>query len=399
MTENNAIVMVRTESIKPGDRLFRALDEEVVKELMVSIRTSGIFSPLLVEKGEDGFTLLSGFNRLDAIKRLGLTEVPCEIVTANNRVAAIFDTDLIRRDLDHGERVEMRKIKEDYKKKNRERMEQSLIPAYQGFAQYLNDTTLQHICNIPVAEQQLFFNAIPQKVIADKVELKKLEKQVLEGDEEIKELREFKTKIEMEKKTFEDYKEKYEALQKTKQKDLEILVDAKKKEMEEEYRDADDNIRIAYENAKEESEKTLNEEIETQRVLAVNMSLEVDKRNAIIKAMQEQIDKSDNVKKSIEKEKVKLQNKINQQKNIVAAVSNPQTIVNRCKLIGMDADHIRNTIIQCGPDLWINERDTKNAIIKHLAAAIEEINEIQKFLDTIKPAGDKGVKTPLDKEE
>ena len=94
----------------------------------------------------------------------------------------------------------------------------------------------------------------------------------------------------------------------------------------------------------------------------------------------------------IEKEKVKLQNKVDQQKNIVAAVSNPQTIVNRCKLIGMDADQIRNTIIQCGPDLWINERDTKDAIIKHLAGAVEEINEIQKFLDTIKPEGNKDKK-------
>ena len=34
MNENNVIVMVRAESIKLGDRLFKALDEEVMTELM-----------------------------------------------------------------------------------------------------------------------------------------------------------------------------------------------------------------------------------------------------------------------------------------------------------------------------------------------------------------------------
>ncbi|MEI6153882.1 MAG: ParB N-terminal domain-containing protein, partial [Deltaproteobacteria bacterium] len=346
MNENNVIVMVRAESIKLGDRLFKALDEEVMTELMTSIKMSGVFSPLLVEKEQDGiYTLLAGFNRLDAIKRLGITEVPCEIITANNRVAATFDTDLIRRDLSCDEKVEMKKIRVEYERKNRERMEQSLIPAYQGFTKYLSDDTLQYFCSIPAAEQQLFFNAIPEKIVADPVELEKLEKQVQEGDKEIKELREFKTKIEKEKKTFEDYKKKYDELQSTKQNEVDKLVDIKKKELEEVYKDADENVRVAYETAKEEVENILNKEVEEQRVLAVNMSMEVAKRNVEIKAMQEKIDKFEDVKKGIQKEKVKLQNKIDQQKNIVAAVSNPQTIVSRCKLIVMDADHIRNTII------------------------------------------------------
>ena len=192
---------------------------------------------------------------------------------------------------------------------------------------------------------------------------------------------------------------KYENLQKTKQKDLDILVDIKKKEMEEEYRDADENIRMAFENAKKEVEDALNKEIKEQKDLAISMSKKVDKKNIEIATLQEKIDKFDDENKSKEKQAVKLQNKIDQQRNIVAAVSNPQTIVHRCKLIVMDADHVRNTIIQCGPDLWINERDTKDAIIKHLAGAVEEINEIQKFLDTIKPAGNKDEKKTLDKKK
>ena len=129
MSDNNAIVMVPTGRIQPGARLFRALNEEVMTELMTSIRKNGILQALLVEKEQDGgYTLLAGFNRLDAARRLDLAEVPCRTVTANEKVAAIFDTDLIRRDLGLDEKEKMKGIKDKYEKENRKHMEQYLIP-------------------------------------------------------------------------------------------------------------------------------------------------------------------------------------------------------------------------------------------------------------------------------
>lgn len=386
MSDNSAIVMVPTGRIQPGARLFRALNNEEMTELMGSIKNNGILQALLVEKGQEGgYILLAGFNRFDAARRLDLAEVPCRIVTANEKVAAIFDTDLIRRNLDLDEKKKMKEIKYEYEKENRDRMEQYLIPEYKNIAHYLNENTLQYLCNIPAEEQKHIYNAIPTKVIENTERVDALEKQLLNSDNEIQALHEFKAKTEKELKSYEDYKKNYETLQQAKQKELEKLVDEKRKQLEEEYKDADENIRIAYEKAREEIEKNLKKEIQAVQAHSQRMSLEVNKKNMEISTMKEEMAKFDKTKKDIEIEKNVLKNKVKLMENIVSAVACPKTVADRCKIIVTEADQIRNTITRLGQDVLLKEKDTRLAIKKHLTEVRDIFDEVEKFINTIKP--------------
>jgi ParB-like chromosome segregation protein Spo0J len=386
MSDDNAIVMVPTGRIQPGARLFRPLNDEEMTELMGSIKNSGILQALLVEKGQEGvYTLLAGFNRLDAARRLNIAEVPCRIIPAYEKVAAIFDTDLIRRNLDLDEKKKMKEIKHEYEKENRDHMVQNLIAEYKNIAHYLNENTLQYLCNIPAEEQKRIYNAMPIKIIEDTERVDALEKQLLNSDNEVQALREFKAKTEKELKSYEDYKKNYEMLQQTKQEELEKLVDGKRKQLEEEYKNADENIRIAYEKAREEIEKNLKKEIEAAQVHSQRMSLEVNKKNIEISNMKEKMEKFDKTKKDIEIEKNVLKNKVKLMENIVSVVACPKTVADRCKIIVTEADQIRNTITRLGQDVLLKEKDTRLAIKKHLTEVRYIFDEVEKFINAIKP--------------
>ncbi|MCX5811311.1 MAG: ParB N-terminal domain-containing protein [Proteobacteria bacterium] len=391
MSDNSAIVMVSTGRIQPGARLFRALNNEEMTELMGSIKNNGILQALLVEKGQDGgYTLLAGFNRLDAAKRLDLAEVPCRIVTANEKVAAIFDTDLIRRNLDLDEKTKMRKKRDEYKKENRNSMAQHLIAEFKNITPYLNENTLQYLCDIPTEEQKRIYNAMPIKIIEDTEKLTQMEKQLQESEKENQRLRDFKAKSEKELKSYEDYKKNYEVLQQTRQKELEKLVDEKRKQLEEEYKDADDKIRIAYEKAKEEVEKNLKDDIESAQAHSQRMSVEVGKKNEEIKILQDEIKKFDQTKNDGEIEKNKLKNRLKLLDNIVSAVASPASVADRCKIIVTEADQVRNTITRLGQDVLLKEKDTRLAIKKHLADVRDIFDEVEKFINSIKPLREEG---------
>ena len=54
----------------------KIFDEAKIEELSNSIKENGIIQPLVVMKGEAGYTLIAGERRLRAAKKIGLGEVP-----------------------------------------------------------------------------------------------------------------------------------------------------------------------------------------------------------------------------------------------------------------------------------------------------------------------------------
>lgn len=86
----------------------RNFDAESIEELARSIRDHGILQPLLVRAGKDGYELIAGERRLRAARAAGLTEVPVQVLEADDRLASeiALIENLQREDLDPIEEAE-----------------------------------------------------------------------------------------------------------------------------------------------------------------------------------------------------------------------------------------------------------------------------------------------------
>ncbi len=84
-------------------------DEAELSGLAESIRRNGILQPISVRRREDGcYELIAGERRLRAARIAGLSEVPCILIKADNRKAAILGLveNVQRADLDPFEEAE-----------------------------------------------------------------------------------------------------------------------------------------------------------------------------------------------------------------------------------------------------------------------------------------------------
>ena len=71
------VTLVPVDRLHPGEGQPRkAFNEESLGELANSIREQGVLQPILVESGDDGFTIVAGERRYRAAVMAGLAEVP-----------------------------------------------------------------------------------------------------------------------------------------------------------------------------------------------------------------------------------------------------------------------------------------------------------------------------------
>jgi len=71
------VMSVAIDRLHPGEGQPRkAFNEESLAELADSIREQGVLQPILVESGDDGFTIVAGERRYRAAVMAGLAEVP-----------------------------------------------------------------------------------------------------------------------------------------------------------------------------------------------------------------------------------------------------------------------------------------------------------------------------------
>ena len=91
-----------TELIPFKDHPFKVVDDEKMQDLVESIRTNGILSPVLIRPiGFDRYEMVSGHRRMHAAKLLGLERVPAIIrdMTDEEATVRMVDSNIQREEL------------------------------------------------------------------------------------------------------------------------------------------------------------------------------------------------------------------------------------------------------------------------------------------------------------
>ena len=117
------------------DHPFKVLDNDDMKSLKESIKTSGVLSPVIIREKEDGrYEMLSGHRRMFACKSLGIDKIKCIIKNLSDDEATIFmvDSNLQREKLLPSEKGFAYKMKYDALK-------------HQGRTSQQLDTTLRQV--------------------------------------------------------------------------------------------------------------------------------------------------------------------------------------------------------------------------------------------------------------
>ena len=111
----NAVIPLRTDKLYPfAGHPFKVRDDADMAELMESIRTHGVLSPLLVRPAKPGtYEVISGHRRLHACKKLGIETVPTLICTMEREdaIIALVDSNLHREKLLPSEKAFAYKMK------------------------------------------------------------------------------------------------------------------------------------------------------------------------------------------------------------------------------------------------------------------------------------------------
>lgn len=101
--ETGRVIFLQAKSIRPNPAQPRKIfHQEALEELAQSIRQHGILQPLSVRRIENGYELIAGERRLRAAQMAGLTEIPCLIMSMDEKesgMAAMVEN-LQRQDLD-----------------------------------------------------------------------------------------------------------------------------------------------------------------------------------------------------------------------------------------------------------------------------------------------------------
>ena len=101
--ETGRVVFLPARTIRPNpSQPRRVFQQEALDELAGSILRHGILQPLSVRRVATGYELIAGERRLRAARQAGLSEIPCIIMTMDEKesgMAAMIEN-LHRRDLD-----------------------------------------------------------------------------------------------------------------------------------------------------------------------------------------------------------------------------------------------------------------------------------------------------------
>ena len=119
------MIPLRTDKLYPfAEHPFKVLDDEDMAELVESIRTHGVLTPLLVRPAKPGtYEVVSGHRRLHACKKLGIETVPTLICTLerDDAIIALVDSNLHREKLLPSEKAFAYKMKMDALKRQGQR--------------------------------------------------------------------------------------------------------------------------------------------------------------------------------------------------------------------------------------------------------------------------------------
>lgn len=95
------VQMIQIKNIQPfHDHPFHLYEGERLEDMIASIKEHGILNPVIVQKIDGGYEMLSGHNRMNAAKLAGLKEVPAIVKTDLSEEEAyvyVIETNLMQR--------------------------------------------------------------------------------------------------------------------------------------------------------------------------------------------------------------------------------------------------------------------------------------------------------------
>ncbi len=121
--ESSEIISVEINKIlEHKNNIFKPYDDEKLNELVESINENGLFSPVLLKLNEDDtYTILSGHNRVNAYRKLGLSTIESIVkynLNEDEENLIVVNSNLIQRDkLLPSEKAKAYKIQLDALKK------------------------------------------------------------------------------------------------------------------------------------------------------------------------------------------------------------------------------------------------------------------------------------------
>lgn len=97
----NGVEQIAIDSIKPfHNHPFHLYEGERLRDMVESIREHGVLNPVIVQKTDDGYEMLSGHNRANAAKLAGFVEVPAIVktdLTESEAYVYVIETNLMQR--------------------------------------------------------------------------------------------------------------------------------------------------------------------------------------------------------------------------------------------------------------------------------------------------------------
>lgn len=101
---DNGQAMISVEKIVPfHNHPFRLYEGKRLEDMVESIREHGILIPVIVQKIADGYEMLSGHNRWNAAKIVGIKEIPAiikEDLTEREAYVYVIETNMLQRSFD-----------------------------------------------------------------------------------------------------------------------------------------------------------------------------------------------------------------------------------------------------------------------------------------------------------
>ena len=135
--ERLEVVKLPTESIDPfPDHPYQVKDDEAMTELVESIKTNGVITPVTVRKMDNGrYQLISGHRRKHACELAGIAEIPAAIIVCTDEEATVrmVDANLQRPKILPSEKAFALKMKNDALKKKTGRQNKENVPMEHNF--------------------------------------------------------------------------------------------------------------------------------------------------------------------------------------------------------------------------------------------------------------------------
>lgn len=100
VTMPRGVEMVPVKSIQPfHDHPFHLYEGERLEDMIASVKEHGVLNPVIVQKLDTGYEMLSGHNRWNAAKLAGIKEIPAIVKTDLSEEEAyvyVIETNLIQ---------------------------------------------------------------------------------------------------------------------------------------------------------------------------------------------------------------------------------------------------------------------------------------------------------------